>query len=51
MPDPQRVTVALVDDHRLFRAGVRAEIGGRVDVVGEASSVAEAVDLVVRRRP
>jgi DNA-binding NarL/FixJ family response regulator len=43
-----RPRVVLVDDHRLFRAGVRSEIGGLVDVVGEASGVAEAVDLVVR---
>ena len=43
--------VVLVDDHRLFRAGVRAEIGGAVEVVGEASGVAEAVELVVRLAP
>ena len=43
--------MVLVDDHRLFRAGVRAEIGALVDVVGEASGVAEAVDLVVRLAP
>ena len=43
--------VVLVDDHRLFRAGVRSEIGGAVDVVGEASGVAEAVELVVRLAP
>ena len=50
MADP-RPRVVLVDDHRLFRAGVRAEIGGLVDVVGEASGVAEAVDLVLRLAP
>ena len=44
-------TVVLVDDHRLFRSGVRAEIGDRVDVVGEASTVAEAVALVDRLQP
>jgi DNA-binding NarL/FixJ family response regulator len=36
-------TVFLVDDHAMFRAGVRAELGGRVQVVGEAGSPAEAV--------
>ena len=46
-----RPRVVLVDDHRLFRAGVRAEIGGQVEVVGEAAGVAEAVDLVVRLAP
>jgi DNA-binding NarL/FixJ family response regulator len=45
------VRVVLVDDHKLFRAGVRAEIGGLVDVVGEASTVAEAVDVVQRLAP
>ncbi len=33
----------LVDDHRLFRSGVRAELSATVDVVGEAADVAEAV--------
>jgi DNA-binding NarL/FixJ family response regulator len=35
--------VFLVDDHAMFRAGVRAELGGAVDVVGEAGSVGDAV--------
>ncbi|MCW2671506.1 MAG: hypothetical protein JWP14_95, partial [Frankiales bacterium] len=42
-------TVVLVDDHRLFRSGVRAEIEGLgdspVSIVGEASTVAEAIAL------
>jgi DNA-binding NarL/FixJ family response regulator len=41
--DPRRLTVFLVDDHRLFRSGVRAELSATVDVVGEAADVAEAV--------
>ena len=43
--------VALVDDHRLFRSGVRAELGDAVEVVGEAGTVADAVALVVRTQP
>ena len=43
--------VVLVDDHRLFRSGVRAELGDAVEVVGEAGTVAEAVALVVRTQP
>ena len=43
--------VVLVDDHALFRAGVRGELGGRVDVVGEAESVAEAVPLIKELDP
>src|ERR1051326_273714 len=38
--------VVLVDDHELFRAGVRGELGAAVDIVGEAGSVAEAVPLI-----
>jgi DNA-binding NarL/FixJ family response regulator len=45
------VRVLLVDDHALFRAGVRSELGDAVDVVGEAGSVAEAVPLILRLDP
>jgi DNA-binding NarL/FixJ family response regulator len=38
--------VVLVDDHALFRAGVRGELGNRVEVLGEAESVADAVPLI-----
>ena len=43
--------VAIVDDHGLFRAGVRAELEGHVDLVGEAATVEEAVSLVTEQRP
>jgi DNA-binding NarL/FixJ family response regulator len=39
-------TVFLVDDHRLFLAGVRTELSGLVDVVGEASDVDEAIAAI-----
>jgi DNA-binding NarL/FixJ family response regulator len=35
--------VFLVDDHAMVRSGVRAELGGAVDVVGEAADVEGAV--------
>jgi DNA-binding NarL/FixJ family response regulator len=38
--------VVLVDDHELFRAGVRNELADVVEIVGEAGSVAEAVPLI-----
>jgi DNA-binding NarL/FixJ family response regulator len=38
--------VVIVDDHGLFRAGVRNELGESIEVVGEAGTVAEAVPLV-----
>ena len=47
--DPVRVF--LVDDHELFRSGVRAELGDRVDVVGEADNVASAIELIAERQP
>jgi DNA-binding NarL/FixJ family response regulator len=43
--------VVIVDDHRLFRAGVRAELDGLVDVVGEAGGVAEAVATIAAQEP
>jgi DNA-binding NarL/FixJ family response regulator len=45
------VRVFLVDDHHLFRSGVRAEIGESVDVVGEASEVDAAVEMIGERLP
>jgi DNA-binding NarL/FixJ family response regulator len=38
--------VVLVDDHALFRAGVRGELGEKVEIVGEAETVADAVPLI-----
>ena len=45
------MNVFLIDDHALFRAGVKAEIGRFVDVVGEAGTVDEAVSGVLALRP
>src|ERR1051325_5254392 len=46
MTEPGRLRVFLVDDHAMFRAGVRAELGVHVDVVGEASAVPEAIQKI-----
>jgi DNA-binding NarL/FixJ family response regulator len=43
--------VVVVDDHALFRSGVRAELEGRVDIVGDAASVAAAVEVIAREEP
>jgi DNA-binding NarL/FixJ family response regulator len=43
--------VVLVDDHALFRAGVRSELEGRVEIVGEAGTVEEAVALIAATNP
>jgi DNA-binding NarL/FixJ family response regulator len=46
-----KTRVVLVDDHALFRAGVRGDLGDRVDILGEAASVAEAVPLIIELDP
>jgi DNA-binding NarL/FixJ family response regulator len=38
--------VCIVDDHGLFRSGVRAELGDQVDVIGEAEDVTPAIKLI-----
>jgi DNA-binding NarL/FixJ family response regulator len=45
------IRVVLVDDHELFRAGVRGELGAAVEIAGEAGSVAEAVPLIKELDP
>ncbi|GAA3385524.1 response regulator transcription factor [Cryptosporangium minutisporangium] len=50
-PTDGRIRVVLVDDHGMFRAGVRAELGGRVEVVGEASTVPQAVSVITTLTP
>ena len=40
------IRVVLVDDHALFRAGVRGELGDAVDIVGEAGTVEAAGPLI-----
>ena len=50
------VRVVIVDDHRVFRSGVRAELSpatsaGRLEIVGEAGDVEEAVAVVAATRP
>jgi DNA-binding NarL/FixJ family response regulator len=50
MAEP-RLRVFVVDDHALFRAGVRAAIGAEVDIVGEADDVDPAIELIRERVP
>jgi DNA-binding NarL/FixJ family response regulator len=46
-----RTRVVLVDDHALFRSGVRAELADAVEIVGEASDVDEAVRAIAATTP
>jgi DNA-binding NarL/FixJ family response regulator len=49
--DSGRPRIFLVDDHAVFRAGVRAELGDAVEVVGEADEVEAAIELINERLP
>ena len=51
MTSKAKPRVVLVDDHDLFLAGVRGELGDAVEVVGQAGTVAEAVPLIVELDP
>jgi DNA-binding NarL/FixJ family response regulator len=44
-------TIVIVDDHALFRSGVRSEVEGLVEVLAEAGSVEEAVRVIAEQRP
>jgi DNA-binding NarL/FixJ family response regulator len=43
--------VVLVDDHGIFRSGVRSELGRQVEVVGEAEDVQPAIELISELLP
>jgi DNA-binding NarL/FixJ family response regulator len=43
--------VLIVDDHRLFRSGVRAELEPLLEIAGEAGAVDEAVDAIAEHQP
>jgi DNA-binding NarL/FixJ family response regulator len=43
--------VLIVDDHQLFRSGVRSELDELVDIAGDAATVAEAVAQIAGLRP
>ncbi|GAA4096510.1 response regulator [Nonomuraea sp. NPDC050663] len=45
------IRVLIVDDHRLFRSGVRAELGDSIHVVGEAEDVESAVKAIAELTP
>lgn len=47
----ERIGVFIVDDHDFFRAGVRSELGETVHIVGEASEVDAAIEMIGERLP
>jgi DNA-binding NarL/FixJ family response regulator len=50
-PQDGRLRIVVVDDHHLFRAGVRAELAGHHDVVGDAATPADALAVIAAARP
>jgi DNA-binding NarL/FixJ family response regulator len=45
------LTVVIVDDHQMFRTGVRSELGGSVTIAGEADDVDTAVAVILETEP
>src|SRR5688572_22545395 len=54
-PTPRPVRIVIVDDHAMFRAGVRSELttvgAGVVDIVAEAADVDSAVAVIREQQP
>ncbi len=48
---PAQPSVVIVDDHAIFRAGVRSELEGLVEVLADVGSVEEAVRSITELRP
>jgi DNA-binding NarL/FixJ family response regulator len=48
---PAQRRVVIVDDHAMFRSGVRHDIGPFVTVVGEGEDVPSAVEVIRRANP
>jgi DNA-binding NarL/FixJ family response regulator len=48
---PRGPRVLIVDDHQLFRAGVRSELEGLVDIAGDAATVEDAVRDIAALAP
>ena len=45
------IRLVLVDDHRMFRSGVKAELDESMVIVGEAADVDSAIVVVAQTRP
>ncbi len=50
-PTPAAWRVVVVDDHAMFRSGVKHDIGGRVQLVGEGEDVPTAVAAILAAMP
>ena len=45
------VRVVIVDDHAIFRSGLKADLDASIQVVGEAASVEQAIAVIAQQRP
>jgi len=50
-PTPAAWRVVIVDDHAMFRSGVRHDLGGRVQLVGDGEDVPTAVAAILAAMP
>ena len=49
--EPTQITVGIVDDHTIFRTGLRAELEDGLEVLGEAGSVEAAIQMIEDTEP
>ncbi|MEV8336864.1 response regulator transcription factor [Leucobacter sp. NPDC077196] len=47
----EAIRIVIVDDHQIFRTGLRAELGDKLEVIGEAANVDDAVAVVGAKNP
>lgn len=47
----EQITVVIVDDHSIFRSGLRADLDASIDVLAEAGDVDAAVEAVKQCQP
>ena len=47
----RQISVVVVDDHAIFRSGLKSDLDDRLRVVGEAATVEEAIRTIGERRP
>ena len=45
------ISIVVVDDHAIFRSGLKADLDGRMEVVGEAATVDEAIRVIHEHLP
>ena len=45
------ITVLIVDDHSIFRSGLRADLDDALEVVGEAATVDDAIASIAELKP